>query len=291
MLVGTRRYKSFNEALAQVAIELVSFGDKVNVSNAVGDSVMTLELMDYHMAFAPDYNNICTLEARKFPFKGAQAEFLWYMTANPNANAVAKYLPNWLKFADEAGNVNSNYGVYWQRYIPGIIDELRRDKASRRAVMNIYHGDNAPFGKDTPCTLTLQFMIRHNKLHMLVNMRSNDIWYGLSIDQFCNSLLHQLVWHSLQETYPDLELGQYNHTAGSMHVYTSSSAGNATISVQTLFDMYNDFTGKPEHGSRFVIPANVTFDNFWQAIDNENNPFDKARFEHFKTNELHATGI
>lgn len=282
MLVGTRQYRSFNEALAQVAIELASFGDEVDVCNAVGDRVITKELMDYHMSFAADYNNICTLEARKFPFKGAQAEFLWYMTAKPDANIVAKYLPNWLNFSDDAGNVHSNYGVYWRQYVPGIIDELKRDKMSRRAVMNVYNSGDAPFGKDTPCTLTLQFMIRNNRLHMIVNMRSNDIWYGLSIDQFCNSLLHQLVLHSLQETYPDLKLGQYHHNAGSMHVYMSSSKGNATISMQTLFDMYDAFTSKPEHGARFDIPANVTFDNFWQAIDNESNPFDRTRFEHFK---------
>lgn len=284
MIVKPRQYVSINDALAMIGLELVIDGEDVDVCNAVGDSVMTKELQDWQIVFAPNYNNICTLPERKFPIKNAQAEFLWYMSGDASANAIAKFMPNWSKFADENGNVNSNYGVYWRKYIPGIIDELKRDKMSRRAVLNIFHAGNAPFGKDTPCTMTLQFLIRKNasgrhQLNLICNMRSNDIWYGLSIDQFCNSLLHQLVHHSLLATYPDLELGWYSHHAGSMHVYTSSSKGNATIDTALLVNMHNNHMNAQNPGERFEIDENVTFENFWETAAPN---FETARFEHFK---------
>lgn len=295
MITLPRQFKSFNEAFAQIALELINDGQDVDVANAVGDTVMTKELQDYQVVFAPEYVNVCTLPQRKFPIKGAHAEFLWYMTGNPNAKLVAEFLPNWLNYANEDGTVNSNYGKYWLEAVPGIIEELKRDKMSRRAVMNIYNYGNAPFGKDTPCTLTLQFMIRKNRatgedqLNLICMMRSNDIWYGLSIDQFCNSLLHQLVHHSLLDTYPNLKIGTYSHHAGSMHVYVSSSKGNATISPKLLGDMYMQFMSNPsEVGERFALPENVTFENFWETAG---ECFDKKRFQYFKDILTNSTNI
>jgi thymidylate synthase len=285
-MITIKRYNSINEALAYLSLELAIDGTDVEVKNAVGDFVKTKELQDYHLSFVPNYNNIITLPERKFPVKGAQAEFLWYMTGVPNANAVAKFLPNWLKFGDEQGKVNSNYGAYWKVSIPRIIDILKRDKTSRRAVMNIYHDGNEPFGKDTPCTLTLQFLIRTDKydgidkLDLIVNMRSNDIWYGLSIDQYTNSMLHQLVLHSLQETYPDLQLGWYGHSSGSMHAYVSESSGNATLTVQQLAAVYQSFAVSNDQGRRHELPQNITFENFWQTVTDDD--FKSELLEHFR---------
>lgn len=279
-MIDTRMYASVNEALACISLELIQ-ADAVDVINAVGDKVVTHEIANFHAMFKPGYNNVCTLPLRKFPYKGAQAEFLWYMTGKADANAVAKYLPNWLNYADVNGCVNSNYGVYWHKYIPGIIEELKRDKSSRRACMNIYHAGNADkFNKDTPCTLSLQFLIRNDKLCLICTMRSNDIWYGFSIDQFCNSLLQQLVLHSLQQVYPNLQLGWYAHNTGSMHVYMSESKGNSNISGQTLFELYTQYMTSNDAGKAFTIPDEVSFDNFW-SIDNV--VFDAERYNYFKS--------
>jgi thymidylate synthase len=101
MIAMTRQFKSFNEAFATLAIELLNDGQNINVINSVGDTVTTRELQNYELTFAPNYSNICTLPLRKFPVKGAQAEFLWYMTGNNNAKLVSKFLPNWLNYANE----------------------------------------------------------------------------------------------------------------------------------------------------------------------------------------------
>lgn len=275
-------YNDFNTALADIAWELSRPGNEVPVYNAVGDTVMTKEIMDASVTFAPEYGNICTLPSRKFPLKGAQAEFLWYMTGIPDAHVVAKYLPNWLNYAGINGKVNSNYGSYWYRSIPRIIDILECNKTSRQAVMNIYNSSDAPFGKDTPCTLSLQFLIRKDekdidRLNLICNMRSNDLWYGLCIDQFCNSLLMQLVRNSLLSTYPDLQLGTYTHHAGSLHVYTTASKGNAVIAPETLRELSEEnVICQPDI---FTIGEEVTFTEFW---DTARVYFDTAQFDYFK---------
>jgi thymidylate synthase len=61
--------------------------------------------------------------------------------------------------------------------------------------------------------------IRENKLHLKLNIRSNDAVWGTPTDAafFC-SLQMQMLNH-LREVYPTLELGTYTHVADSYHVY------------------------------------------------------------------------
>ena len=73
--------------------------------------------------------------------------------------------------------------------------------------------------KDFVCTMYANFFIRHNILHMKVQMRSNDIFYGLTFDAPFFAFLQQSVFLKLKETYPDLELGMYYHFADNLHFY------------------------------------------------------------------------
>ena len=98
--------------------------------------------------------------------------------------------------------------------------ELEKDIDSRRCTIVI----GQPYHKtknwhDIPCTQFLQVFIRDNKLHLCVNMRSNDIIFGLCNDVFNFALFQQLMLNELREIYPDLELGSYYHITGSLHLY------------------------------------------------------------------------
>ena len=86
--------------------------------------------------------------------------------------------------------------------------------------MNIHvPSDRHAGNKDVPCTLTMHWFIRENKLHLIVNMRSNDIILGFTNDVFQFTMMQEAMMLRLRETYPDLELGNYYHNAGSMHIY------------------------------------------------------------------------
>ena len=54
---------------------------------------------------------------------------------------------------------------------------------------------------------------------MKVQMRSNDIFFGLTFDAPFFAFLHQSIFLILKETYPDLELGYYFHFTDNIHFY------------------------------------------------------------------------
>jgi thymidylate synthase len=72
---------------------------------------------------------------------------------------------------------------------------------------------------DHRCTMYISYQIRDNVLEQTVHMRSNDAIFGITNDVFFFGLLHQMVYVSLLDTYPDLKLGDYIHLANSLHVY------------------------------------------------------------------------
>ena len=57
-------------------------------------------------------------------------------------------------------------------------------------------------------------MIRHDKLYMFTNMRSNDVFSGLPHDVFSFTMLQEIMARALS-----VELGNYKHAVGSLHLY------------------------------------------------------------------------
>lgn len=179
--------------------------------------------------------NICILDptalsieprARKFNPSYATTEWLWYLSQSRSAKNIGKMAGIWKKIADGRDEVESNYGTYIFEQWSWAIQELLLDKDSRRATIAI----NQPFHKyanpcDYPCTQYLQFLIRDNKLHLIVNMRSNDAVFGFCNDVFAFSLFQQMMLNELNYNNPEggkaLELGHYYHHAGSFHIYES----------------------------------------------------------------------
>jgi thymidylate synthase len=100
------------------------------------------------------------------------------------------------------------------------------DPDSRRAVLLINNPEDEYVArmngsKDVPCTLSLQFFVRENKLELHAVMRSNDVVWGMPYDVFSFTLFQELMMLELRQhpRFKDLELGPYHHTAGSLHLY------------------------------------------------------------------------
>jgi thymidylate synthase len=99
-------------------------------------------------------------------------------------------------------------------------DVLRRKRYSRQAVIQLFDAyDIVEKHKDIPCTCTLQFMVRHDKLHMFTNMRSNDVYWGLPHDVFFFTMLQEIMARDLS-----VELGTYKHAVGSLHLYVKHTS-------------------------------------------------------------------
>lgn len=119
-----------------------------------------------------------------------------------------------LDFEVEKGNWTY---TYHQRYIdqyPFIIEELRRNPSSRRAVM-IIRDKEVDMGSDDPaCLQHIQYFIRDNKLHCKVLFRSNDACKATFMNAFALIMLQKKVADEL-----GYEIGTYTHRANSFHCY------------------------------------------------------------------------
>jgi thymidylate synthase len=92
---------------------------------------------------------------------------------------------------------------------------LKKKPRSRRAVVQLFNAEDiASEHKEIPCTTTLQFHLRKKQLHLSVTLRSNDAFWGLPHDVFCFTMIQEMMARRL-----GVELGEYYHYVGSMHVY------------------------------------------------------------------------
>ena len=84
--------------------------------------------------------HIVKSDFRKFKQTYAEKEWDWYKSQDRSAVDIAKVAKIWYNNMDDRGYVNSNYGWQWGRnnQLDYVINELKRDKYSRRALISIY---------------------------------------------------------------------------------------------------------------------------------------------------------
>jgi thymidylate synthase len=202
----------------------------------------TKELLNYNITLMNPRDRVITFPERNTNTRYLFGEFIWYANGSSHPQGILPYSKFWANITNsgnepgyDAGTINSNYGNrlfgfndligfdthgepinQWQ----DTIDLLVRDKDTRQAVMNIHMPTDRHEGnKDVPCTLTLQWFIREDRLFLIVNMRSNDVILGFTNDVFQFTMLQECMLVNLKKYYPSLELGYYFHNAGSMHIY------------------------------------------------------------------------
>lgn len=125
--------------------------------------------------------------------------------------------PHFEAFLDpETGAQRSPYGPRLEDQIPYAIETLKADKDTRRAQVVVWDArlDAKQGLHDYPCTTSLQWLVRGDRLHMQVHMRSNDFWLGVPYDVFEFTQVQLAVASIL-----GIEPGHYRHSAASLHVY------------------------------------------------------------------------
>lgn len=190
------------------------------------------ERLDYtFMVTSPSADPIVTLdpERNKVIRDYTLKEMALYDACTNRVEDFEKASSFWRKIANEDGTVNSAYGfLIWKNRSCRSHDtpwewakqSLINDKDTRQAFVRFSLPDHQWWGnKDQVCTLHGNFLIRENKLHLTIVMRSNDLVLGLVYDLpwFC-SLLDRMV-AELRPHYPELQKGTYTHIAHSMHIY------------------------------------------------------------------------
>ncbi len=155
----------------------------------------------------------------------ADKEIKWYESQSLSVYDIPAPIPEiWKQVASEHGYINSNYGwciFSYHNYdqYKNVKNELLKSPYSRRAVMiytrpKMWYEFNKDGMSDFMCTNAVQYLIRNDKLHAVVQMRSNDAVFGFKNDRYWQ--LYVLV-----ELARDLnvEVGDIHWNAGSLHVY------------------------------------------------------------------------
>ena len=157
-------------------------------------------------------------------------EIRWYEGQSLNVNDIPGGTPAiWKQVADKDGFINSNYG--WcvfsadnNHQFANVVAELEERPDSRRAIM-IYTrpemwGDHNKNGRsDFMCTNTVQYLVRDNVIHSIVNMRSNDAWAGYRNDYAWQFYMLSLVVNRLNRHGNAYRIGDIHWNAGSLHIY------------------------------------------------------------------------
>ena len=210
------KFKTANEAFHYFMPYIVEHGVDFDNTRALFNVGFLIEDPQWCHSIT-NRNNV----KRDFNLKYARAEWQWYLSGNRNINKLGELygkVPEiWKRMADKNGNVNSNYGWQWKRndQLDKVIKLLSNNPNTRLAAISIYDAKEIKSYKyDTPCTYAIQFTRLNEHLNMCVTMRSNDLWYGFCNDQYCFSMLQQLV-----ATEIGRPVGTYYHFAHNLHLY------------------------------------------------------------------------
>lgn len=158
-------------------------------------------------------------ERRKMSLRYAAGELMWYLSRSDQLDFIKFYAPSYSRFSDNLTTLNGGYGgrIYngGDDLLNSVIEKLQQEPETRQAVIPLFRPDDATkTTKDCPCTLSLQFMLRGRILHLVVTMRSNDLWLGTPYDIFCFTAIQRYVADSL-----GVMTGTYTHNVGSLHIY------------------------------------------------------------------------
>ena len=215
---------------------------------------------------------IADFPQRTFNWKYLAGEMAWYLKQDRDVDYIGNFSNFWSRITNpDTNEINSNYGslVFNKQQFGWVIDSLEQDKNSRQAIM-FFNSPKFQFegNKDFVCTMYANFFIRHDILHMKVQMRSNDIFYGLTFDAPFFAFLQQSVYLKLKETYPELELGMYYHFADNLHFYERHFELANQIKAEDI-DTTKESTFMLKQPFLEYDGKNVTLSNLAQTFVNE----------------------
>lgn len=232
--------KNANQSWLMIMEQLKKYGKE---SKPRGQKIK--EILGFNVCIENPIDRIIYSPSRKMSMSYAVGEFIYYITGNNTLDFIQYYSKQFKNFTDDGKTINSAYGYRIFGYSnlfefnqwEFIKNKLKQDPDTRQAIIHLHMPNNKPTN-DELCTLTLQFMIRDNKLNLLVNMRSNDIIWGYTYDVFNFTLLQELMANEL-----NIPIGKYYHNAASMHIYERdwNKLENLDYSINNdfIFDLHN----------------------------------------------------
>lgn len=228
------------------------------------------ELINSHTQVDMNYP-ILTISERNLGYKFMVRESWWIMDGRNTVDTITDYSKAISTFSNDGFNFDGAYGPRVVDQLRYIVDMLEKDRDTRQAVLTIWR-PNPRDSKDIPCTVSIQWLIRENKIYCIDTMRSSDIWLGWPYDIFNFTMLTGYIMLLLRERGIDnLELGEIFLNAGSQHLYENNydkAKAIEDIHAPSLikFEPYK-FKGPIE----FKNYLKLLSENNWKEIDQNYN--------------------
>ncbi|QIK70188.1 thymidylate synthase [Erysipelothrix sp. HDW6C] len=122
-------------------------------------------------------------------------------------------------FAKKHGDLGPVYGKQWRDFngvdqLATVIDQIKNNPTSRRIILNAWNPAELEDMALPPCHAFLQFYVSGNKLSLQLYQRSADIFLGVPFNIASYALMVHMIAHVC-----DLEVGEFVHTFGDLHIY------------------------------------------------------------------------
>ena len=168
-----------------------------------------------------------TLRNNTNTVKRAIDEILWiWQKHSNNVNDLNSHI--WDSWAGEDGTIGKAYGYQFAKkydfktksgiqnltQVDYVLELLKTDPSSRRIMTNIFNFEDLKDMNLEPCAYGTQWLVKDNKLHLILNQRSQD-------------MLAANGWNTMQYAalqcmfaqVAGLEVGTLTHNIGDCHIY------------------------------------------------------------------------
>lgn len=222
-------YDDINEALPALAELVLDHGHENGSRNG-----RVMEATHVGIRLDKPWQREILLPGRKANIAAQIAESMWVLAGRNDIGFLSHYLPRAADFSDDGATWRAGYGPRLRKWdnlprgsrtsgqagpvdqLACVVELLRRDPLSRRAVMSIFDPTvDFAESKDIPCNNWLSFSNRLGKLDLHVAIRSNDLMWGWSgINAFEWSVLQEVVAGML-----GIQIGSLHFSVTSLHLY------------------------------------------------------------------------
>ncbi|MGW1496845.1 thymidylate synthase [Streptomyces sp. NPDC002402] len=214
------------------------------------------------------------------------AEALWYLAGRRDLEMIGYYAPSMRSSSSDGVHIGgSAYGH--TLFIPAagdtvspfdrVLELLRTEADSKRGYLPVFSAAELAINDnpDMACLAGLHLLPRDGRLHMVCNMRANDLDCGLLSDVFSFTMIQEYAAIQL-----GLQLGAYTHLIGSAHV----NDRNAERVKRVLNEA--DCRRAPTHFQFPAMPYSTTAASVTHVLEHEEAlRTNQARYsaEHVKT--------
>ena len=168
-----------------------------------------------------------TLRNNTNTVKRAIDEILWiWQKHSNNVNDLNSHI--WDSWAGEDGTIGKAYGYQFAKkydfktksgiqnltQVDYVLELLKTDPSSRRIMTNIFNFEDLKDMNLEPCAYGTQWLVKDNKLHLILNQRSQDMLAANGWNTMQYAAL-QCIFAQVS----GLEVGTLTHNIGDCHIY------------------------------------------------------------------------